>query len=138
MLNLLEFSLLDSTLADGLKFMSFSTYLGTDCASSINDESPCIEPLEMAYLSIFTTSVKSSAHNIGATSLFFISEACSEVNPKIPFYLILCYKSATKSNLQPIWKSYAITMYVLFLCNHNVGSFISLHVVIASIGVVRD
>jgi hypothetical protein len=102
--------LLDGTLASELKFMSFSTHLGTDCASSINDELQCIEPLEMAYLSLFTASVKFSAYNTGAASLFLISEACSEVNPKIPSYLILCYKSATKSNLQPIWKSYAITM----------------------------
>ena len=68
--NQLEVNVSNGTQEDESELLSYTIHLGLECASSKDDESPWIEPPDIAYLSPSATLVKSSAYIIHATSFF--------------------------------------------------------------------
>jgi hypothetical protein len=64
----IDVSVSNGTLEDESKLPLFIIHLGLEHASSDDDESPWIEPPNMAYPSLFGASLKSNACIICATS----------------------------------------------------------------------
>jgi hypothetical protein len=69
LLNLLEVGISNGTLEDESELLSLTTHLGLERTSFEDDESPWIEPPDIAYPSPFAASVKSNICLIHATSL---------------------------------------------------------------------
>jgi hypothetical protein len=68
--NQFEVNVSNGTQEDESELLSFTIHLGLERISSKDDESPWIEPPDIAYLSPSAALVKSSACIIRATSLF--------------------------------------------------------------------